>query len=135
MLQKFDTFNTSDKTLFLCLVCQIFGIWHICCGCSKGLEIKFIHNKDLANVFVKVLPTAQFLVLHSKLMYIATIHNYTHLFGGGEGDNRSASNAILDFRSDLSSCQLMSSPQSMSNKIVLAIKLLRDDYAIKFVFN
>ena len=68
-------------------------------------------------------------------MSIATIHNYTHLFGGGEGDNRPASNAILDSKSDLSSCQLMSSPQSMSNKTVIAIKLLRDDYAIKFVFN
>ena len=32
MSQNFETFNTVDKGLFLCLVCQmcqIFGIWHI----------------------------------------------------------------------------------------------------------
>ena len=42
MLQKFDTFSTSNKAPFLCLVCQmcqIFGIWHICCGCSNKVKL------------------------------------------------------------------------------------------------
>ena len=42
MLQKFDTFSTSNKAPFLCLVCQmcqIFGIWHICYGCSNKVKL------------------------------------------------------------------------------------------------